>query len=344
MFRNIFNSGNAMVGAGTGRVPFRPDNAPLNITRDTPTDTDSQGDLFGIDLAHDWDDVSDLPELTRFLEGLEVFFSPQLDVTFQSPGISPVAALPAGPFDSLVTLVGDEETPSVAVQDSLHLNAAAPFCPEEGLVLNASQLAVDKGADTGCQAVLSGTDKWNDVPAFEDSASSYVPVEGDPTAAENLELLPAVKMEGKTTTVSTFVAVEEDANLKPAAIWMNSKMARATVRRRVKGTKPTVYGTVGPRDIIKGRGGNVNTQNRPLMSLVRSHKELYEQAKKDKDDRRKREIGAIIVAAIQRKGGRFLHQIKGPVNNSVEWVEMSDDKAISKVMATMRDEISRGPI
>jgi hypothetical protein len=292
MFRNIFNSGNAMVGAGTGRVPFRPDNAPLNITRDTPTDTDSQGNL----------------ELT--FEGLEAFFSPQLEVAFQSPGLSPVAALSAGPLDSFD---GDEETLSRAFLD--------------------------------IQDMLSGTDKWNDcVPSFEDSASSYVPVGGDPTAEENLELLPAAKMEVKTTTVSTLVAVEEDADLKPVAIWVNPKKARTAVRHRVKVTKPTVYGTVGPRDIIKGRGGYVNTQNRPLMSLVRSHKALYEQAKKAKNDRRKREIGVMIVASIQRNGGRFLHQIKGPVDNSVEWVEMSDDNAISKVMATMRDEISRGPI
>jgi hypothetical protein len=68
---------------------------------------------------------------------------------------------------------------------------------------------------------------------------------------------------------------------------------------------------------------------------------LYEQAKKDEDDCRKREIGTMIVAAIQRNGGRFLHLVKGPVNNSVEWVEMSDDKAFWKVMATMRDEVSR---
>jgi hypothetical protein len=160
---------------------------------------------------------------------------------------------------------------------------------------------------------------------------SFGPVGGDPTTEENRELLPVATMEGKTSAVSAFVGVKKDANLKPAASWMNSKKARTTGRRRVKVTKPTVCGMVGPRDIVKGRGGNVNTQNRPLMSLVRSHRELYEQAQRAKGDRRNREIGTMIVAAIQRSGGQFLHLVKGPVNNSVEWVEMSNDKAISKI-------------
>jgi hypothetical protein len=115
-------------------------------------------------------------------------------------------------------------------------------------------------------------------------------------------------------------------------------------RRRIMPRNPVIYGTIipAPGDVVEGIGERANRQNRFFMHQVRVFRSEYEAARTGpRRGDRLREIGMNVVTAVRDNGGRFLRWEDGPIENSIRWIEMSDQQARDKAMASLRDEIRR---
>jgi hypothetical protein len=103
-----------------------------------------------------------------------------------------------------------------------------------------------------------------------------------------------------------------------------------------------------PVDVLLGRGAMVRLHNRFFMDLVRSHRSEYQEARTNGHVSRLREIGKTVVAAVRDKGGRFLRPEFGAAATSIKWIELTDEQAAQKAMASLRDEIrghrTRAPV
>jgi hypothetical protein len=115
-------------------------------------------------------------------------------------------------------------------------------------------------------------------------------------------------------------------------------------RRRVMPRNPVVYGTIvpAPGDVVEGIGERANRQNQFFMHQVRVFRSDYEAARTGhRRGDRLREIGMMVVTAVRDNGGRFLRWENGPAEDSIRWIEMNDQQATDKAMASLRDEIRR---
>ena len=89
--------------------------------------------------------------------------------------------------------------------------------------------------------------------------------------------------------------------------------------------------SVGPHDILLGRGGatNSHTGNRYFRTLVAQHQQEYLKARK----REKVGISRRIVAIVKGNGGRFLKR----TDNAQNWIEVADKRAQEKTSQALRE-------
>lgn len=85
---------------------------------------------------------------------------------------------------------------------------------------------------------------------------------------------------------------------------------------------------LNPKDVLSGRGGATNSYpgNRNFRKLVKSHQQMYLNAKK----RDKPSVASKIVVIIREAGGRFLRRCNHKNARNVVWVDIGDDRAREK--------------